>query len=116
MTATDLQTILDKLAGLAPSSRTSAKRQLLESASDAILALHRRGHSWRALARELSSAIGETVSADLLRAACIKQSGTRKARRIATSTLSAPSAQKPPVPPAAPTSSSGGFGAKGLKL
>lgn len=116
MTVTELQSILERLASTTPSSRTSAKRQLLESASDAILALHRRGHSWRALARELSSAIGETVSADLLRAACVKRAGQRKTRRIANGMATANAAPKPPTPATASAPSNGGFGAKGLKL
>jgi len=42
MTESDLKTFIDRFATLAPSSRASEKRRLLETNGDAILALHRR--------------------------------------------------------------------------
>ncbi len=119
MTESDLKAFIERLATLAPSSRASEKRRLLESNGDAFLDLHRRGHSWSSIARELSAAAGERVSADLLRAACAKRAPQRRARGVkgagATTALKPAAPAKPPTQPT-PTSSSERFGAKGLKL
>ena len=119
MTESDLKTFIDRFATLAPSSRASQKRRLLETNSAAILALHRRGHSWSSIARELSAATGERVSADLLRAACEKRAPQHRARGVkgagATTALK-PAATAKPTPQPTSTFSSERFGAKGLKL
>jgi len=112
----ELEAILERLETLSPSSRLSEKRQLLTGARERIIALRQRGHSWRSLARELSAAIGENVSADLLRTACVKRARQRRTRRAAGG---APAAQATPKAPPAltpSTPSNGVFGAKGLKL
>jgi aspartokinase len=119
MTEADLKTFIDRFATLAPSSRASEKRRLLETNGDAILALHRRGHSWSSIARELSAATGERVSADLLRAACAKRAPQRRARSVkgaSATTALKPAATATPVTQPSPASSSERFGAKGLKL
>lgn len=112
-----LAEIIAQLAGRSPSSRTSEKRRLIEGNVEAILALHRRGFSWSALARELSSATDERISADLLRAACTKRARRRRSRRAkaeapitttAPATVAAQTA-KPTSPPIRDR-----FGAKGL--
>jgi len=115
VTASELEAILEHLETLSPSSRASVKRQLLAGARERILALRQRGHSWRSLARELSSAIGESVSADLLRAACLKRAPQRPMRRAA-SALTAPAEKKVVLPTPAPAASGERFGVKGLKL
>ena len=118
MTESDLKTFIDRFATLAPSSRASEKRRLLETNGDAILALHRRGHSWSSIARELSAATEERVSADLLRAACAKRAPQHRAR--SAKDASATRALRPAAaaaPMTAPTPESGErFGAKGLTL
>ena len=118
VTESELKAFIDRLATLAPSSRASEKRRLLESNSAAILALYRRGHSWSSIARELSAASGERISADLLRAACNKRAPKRRANvaneRAAKALKPAPNPM--PAPQAPPTSGGERFGAKGLKL
>lgn len=120
MTESDLKTFIERFSALAPSSRASEKRRLLETNSEAILALHRRGHSWSSIARELSAATGERVSADLLRAACGKRAPQRRARSLkvvgATTTLKAVATAKSPEAQPKSTSGPERFGAKGLKL
>lgn len=116
MTSSELETILERLGTVAPTSRLSEKRQLLSGARERILELRRRGHSWRSLARELSAAIGETVSADLLRAACVKRVARRRSSRaVAAVPISKPQ-ENTPTPRLAMTPNGGRFGAKGLKL
>ncbi len=116
MKAWELETILGRLETESPSSRVSEKRQLLTGARERILALRQRGHSWRSLARELSAAIGETVSADLLRAACIKRAPQRRTRRAANVEPAAHAAPKASPVVTVSKPSNDGFGAKGLKL
>jgi len=111
-----LETILERLETVAPTSRLSEKRQLLNGARERILELRRRGHSWRSLARELSAAIGETVSADLLRAACVNRVARRRSSRAPTARPVAKIAENTPTPRLAMTPNDGRFGAKGLKL
>ncbi len=119
MTVTELEELFARLETLAPSSRVSEKRQLLTIARERIIALRRRGHSWRALAREISAALGQHVSADLLRAACAQRAPLRRHRRDA-SAIPAPEKREteaPVTPPKpAPQPSSSSFGARGLKL
>ncbi len=116
MKTSELEATLGRLETLAPSSRLSEKRQLLAGARERILALRQRGHSWRSLANELSIAIGETVSADLLRAACTKRARRRVVHELTSSTTAAKVVGKdaPVAPP--PTPNSDRFGAKGMKL
>ncbi len=118
MTESELKAFIDRLATLAPSSRASAKRRLLESNSAAILALYRRGHSWSSIARELSAATGERISADLLRAACAKRATKRRANVANEGAAKAlkPGPNRMPAPQAPPASEAERFGAKGLKL
>ena len=118
MTESELKAFIDRLATLAPSSRASEKRRLLESNGAAILALYRRGHSWSSIARELSAATGERISADLLRAACAKRAPKRRANGANESVAQAPKPAPNPMPArqAPPTSGAERFGAKGLKL
>jgi hypothetical protein len=117
MTESQLEAILGRLEMLAPQSRLSDKRARLAAVRERLLALHARGHSWRAIAREISAA-GESVSADLLRAICIPKAKRRgrAARRHsdpAAAVAAAPRAQPPtPVTEANTTA----FGAKGLKI
>lgn len=117
MTASELEAILERIETLSPSSRLSEKRQLLSGARERILALRQRGHSWRSLARELSAAIGETVSPDLLRTACLKRSKQRRSQRTigGAPPVRTPSPKTSPVIPA-PVAGGDAFGAKGLKL
>jgi len=118
MTESDLKTFIDRFATLTPSSRASEKRRLLETNGDAILALHRRGHSWSSIARELSAATGERVSADLLRAACAKRAPQHRPRSVKGARAAAlkPAATATPMTQPTPASSTERFGAKGLKL
>lgn len=116
MKASELETILERLETLAPSSRLSEKRQLLAGARERILALRQRGHSWRSLANELSAAIGAKVSADLLRAACMKRSLRRGVRQTTNSAPEGKVANKDVPAAPTPTPNSDRFGAKGLKL
>jgi hypothetical protein len=120
MRPVDVIRILDQLEQLGPQRRLSGKRAQLTDVRERLLELHARGHSWRAIGRELSTA-GETVTADLLRSVCKakpKQRNARKAQRSAD----VPAASKPSAPatrgaqaagPAIPASV---FGAKGLQL
>lgn len=121
MTTAELETILRRLQEAAPTSRLSRKRQLLAGARDTIIALHQRGHSWRSLARELSAATGENISADLLRTACLQR------RRLGRRAQSAPAKSLQPTTRASvavaalapkPAAKSGNerFGARGLEL
>lgn len=119
MTTSELEAILERLETLAPSSRLSEKRQLLSGARERILALRQRGYSWRSLANQLSAAIGQKISPDLLRAACMKRAPRRNVRR--TANLAPTTAHTKPktavTPEPAPTPLNGDrFGAKGLKL
>ena len=116
MTSSELETILERLETVAPRSRLSEKRQLLSGARERILELRRRGHSWRSMARELSAAIGETVSADLLRAACVKRVAQRRSSRATAAGPIAKTAENTPTPRLVMTPNDGRFGAKGLKL
>lgn len=123
MNAADLEAILQRLQGADPASRVSRKRQLLKGARDPIIALHRRGYSWRSLARELSAATGESISADLLRAACIQRPQRRASRRSRGESIapknqpmSAPNASVQSTFKQTPPPSNERFGAKGLKL
>ena len=119
MTATELTAILDRLDSFGPQQRLNGKRAQLIGVRERLLALHARGHSWRAIARELSAA-GEKVSADLLRAVCGAKAKHRKRKRARTHDVA-----RPPAHPrtdaaarpaqAAPARSDGRFGAKGLK-
>lgn len=115
MTTSELETILERLETLAPSSRLSEKRQLLAGARERILALRQRGHSWRSLANELSAAIGVKVSADLLRAACTKRASRRGVRQTTSSAPAAKVTENDVLAPA-PALNSDRFGAKGMKL
>ena len=116
MTTSELESILERLETLTPSSRVSEKRQLLTGARERIMALRQRGHSWRSLARELSAAIGENVSADLLRAACVKRFPQRRTRLSVSGAPAAQTTRKAPSAVTASTPNNSGFGAKGLKL
>ena len=112
-----LAEIIAQLADRSPSTRTSEKRRLLEGNGEAIFALHQRGFSWSALARELSSATGEPISPDLLRTACSKRSRQRRIRRAkapvpATVATPSPLAASTPKPASSPSRDK--FGAKGL--
>jgi hypothetical protein len=121
MTPADLVRILDQLEQLGPQRRLSGKRAQLADVRERLLALHARGHSWRAIARELSTP-GENVTADLLRAVCKTNPKRRKAKNVQSDSES-PAAPKPrvpvsqgvpaTVPPATPVAA---FGAKGLQL
>jgi hypothetical protein len=116
MTDSQLQSILDRLEMLAPQKRFSDKRERLASARERLLALHARGHSWRAIAREISST-GEKVSADLLRSICIpkgKRRGRATRRPGNTALQTAPAMDPRSVLVDSGTDSR--FGAKGLKL
>lgn len=102
---------------LAPQRRFSDKRARLAAVRERLLSLHARGHSWRAIAREMSSA-GEKVSADLLRAICIPKAkrrgrAARQRNDVTTDAASAVAAQRP-APVGKVTDAR--FGAKGLKL
>jgi hypothetical protein len=68
------------------------------------------------LARELSAAIGESVSADLLRASCVKSAARRRSLRVQTARSVTKIAENAPTPRLAMTPNDGRFGAKGLKL
>ncbi len=116
MTDSQLQSILDRLEMLAPQKRFSDKRERLASARERLLALHARGHSWRAIAREISST-GEKVSADLLRSICIPKGKRREraARRGGNPTLQTVPAATPRLA-LAESGTDSRFGAKGLKL
>ena len=115
MTVSELEAILQQLQEAVPSSRVSAKRQLLMNARETIIALYQRGHSWRSLARELSSATGENISPDLLRTACMKRASRRRTRHGNGAPAAPPTADHTrKAVPATTTSTS--FGAKGLKL
>lgn len=119
MLATELEALFTRLESLSPPSRVSSKRQLLANARERIIALRRRGHSWRALAREISAAIGQNVSADLLRAACAHCTPLRRNRRdVSAAPASEGRKTAAPVTQAksAPQQSGVSFGAKGLKL
>lgn len=120
MTPAELEAVIQRLQEADPASRTSRKRQLLAGARESIIALHQRGYSWRSLARELSAATGESISADLLRAACRQRRERRNGRgsrgaptKKATTSGSAVAATSPK--PAQHVSAER-FGAKGLKL
>jgi hypothetical protein len=116
VTTSELQAALERLETIAPSSRLSDKRQLLSGVRERILALRQRGHSWRSLAAELSAAIGQKVSADLLRTACMKRARRRGVRQ-ATISAPAPTDTKATIAPVTPAKPSDDrFGAKGLKL
>jgi len=116
VTVSEIEAILQKLQEAVPSSRVSAKRQLLMNARVSIIALYQRGHSWRSLARELSSATGENISPDLLRTACMKRASRRRTRH-GNSDPAAPPATVEHARKATPaTSTSASFGARGLKL
>lgn len=117
MTESQLEAILGRLEMLVPQKRFSDKRARLGAVRERLLALHARGHSWRAIAREISAA-GETVSADLLRAICIPKSKRRgrttRNHPVASSTAAAAA---PTQRPATTTKTANNqFGAKGLKL
>ena len=120
VTTSELEAILGRLETLAPSSRLSEKRLLLAGARERIIALRQRGHSWRSLASELSAAIGEKVSADLLRAACTKRVRRRGAHHTTSSApvtrLTQIEKSVAPVPTPSPSQSNDRFGAKGMKL
>lgn len=116
MTKSELETILKRLEEAAPSSRVSVKRQLLMNARELILALYQRGYSWRSLARELSAATGESISAELLRSACMKRRARRPTRRATSAPVTPQPAQQPSAKPAPPATNNASFGAKGLKL
>ena len=119
MTASELEAILERLETVAPSSRLSEKRQLLSGARERILALRQRGHSWRSLAIELSTAIGQKISPDLLRSACMKRAPRRNIRQATTPALAStlPKEEMTTAPVPASTRPNGDrFGAKGLKL
>jgi lipopolysaccharide biosynthesis regulator YciM len=124
VTASELDAILQRLQDVAPTPRVSQKRQLLANAREQILALYQRGYSWRSLARELSTATGQAISADLLRMACMKRQQQRPARRNTSAAVlpTAPQTTAPRSRPSgahktmAPASTDSTFGAKGLKL
>lgn len=119
VTDSELKAFIERFSTLAPSSRASEKRRLLETNGDAILDLHRRGHSWSSIARELSAAMGERVSADLLRAACARRAPQRRTRRqksAATTAAPRPAPTASPTSERAPLPPSERFGAKGLKI
>ncbi len=119
MTASELAAILDRLEALGPRRRLSDKHQRLSEVRQRLLALHGRGHSWRAIASELSAG-GEKVSADLLRAICL----TKPKRRAAKGNRPTEAPAQPtrihasaPVTAPAPANgkTDGRFGARGLK-
>jgi DNA-binding NarL/FixJ family response regulator len=123
MKPADLIRILDQLEQLGPQRRLSSKRSQLTDVRERLLSLHARGHSWRAIARELSAS-GETVTADLLRSVCKAKAKQRKrstTRRDPEAPAAArlrprPAADKrspATVPPPKPVAA---FGAKGLQL
>lgn len=123
MTSAELDAVLQRLNDADPTSRISRKRQLLSSAREPLVALHRRGYSWRSLARELSSATGESISADLLRAACLQRrkrgpvpgaKDKSEQQKLRSTTVGVAAATSIPKADAQP--SDGRFGAKGLKL
>lgn len=119
MTESELKAFIERLGTIAPSSRASEKRRLLESNGDAINALHRRGHSWSSIARELSAATGERISADLLRAACVKRAPQRRTPSVkGADAKAAPKAASFAAQPlqATPAPAADRFGSKGLKL
>jgi hypothetical protein len=123
MTPAELEAVIQRLQDAGPTSRTSRKRQILSSAREPIIALHQRGYSWRSLARELSTALGESISADLLRTACLQRRLRRLPRRSTTAlptreklTSRANVAGVTPAPQPTLPPSEGRFGAKGLKL
>lgn len=116
MTPDDLARLLDQLEHRSPQRRQSRKRAQLNDVRERLLRLHARGHSWRAIARELS-ATGEKVTADLLRAVCKAHPKRRRPERNALTAVAAESRVTKPaprvVPPATGTAT---FGAKGLQL
>jgi hypothetical protein len=119
MTATELTAILDRLDSFGPQQRLNGRRAQLIGVRERLLALHARGHSWRAIARELSAA-GEKVSADLLRAVCGAKGKHRRGKRARAHEVPRPPAHprigaEVPRAPAAPAKTDGRFGAKGLK-
>lgn len=119
MTASELEAALERLETLAPSTRLSDKRQLLSAVRERILSLRQRGHSWRSLAIEISAAIGQKVSPDLLRAACMKRTPRRNTRQASSSASASIPPKAKPVAATGPTPaplSDNRFGAKGLKL
>lgn len=118
MTVIELIAILDRLESFGPQQRLTGKRAHLTEVRERLLALHARGHSWRAIARELSAA-GEKVSADLLRAVCGAKVKHCRAKRARTHEAALPAARpqvaaQMPPPPTLPKNE-GGFGAKGLR-
>lgn len=119
MTASDILAVLNRLESLGPIRRHNVKRAALTEARDRLIALHARGHSWRAIARELSAA-GEKVSADLLRAVCggKRQRGAAKRPRATSTSMSAPTirqALQQATPRRAGAATNTRFGARGLK-
>jgi hypothetical protein len=117
MTDSQLEAILDRLEMLAPQSRLSDKRARLAAVRERLLALHARGHSWRAIAREIS-ATGESVSADLLRAICIPKAKRRgrAARGRSDAPPAIPTAPRPQPATLVTKTNTTAFGAKGLKI
>jgi DNA-binding CsgD family transcriptional regulator len=120
MTPADVSRILDQLDQHGPQRRLSGKRAQLTDVRERLLELHARGHSWRAIARELSTT-GETVTADLLRSVC-KAKPKRRHARSAQHSTEVPAAPQP-APCAARGAHTAGsatpasvFGAKGLQL
>lgn len=122
MTPAELEAVIQRLQSAAPASRTSRKRQLLATARESIIALHQRGYSWRSLARELSTATGESISADLLRTACLHRRRRRHGRgspgasNATNKRTTRASVAATKSPKSAPTAGADRFGAKGLKL
>lgn len=117
MTASELAQILDRLEAVGPRPRLSDKHQQLAEVRQRLLTLHARGHSWRAIARELSAA-GEKVSADLLRSICRP---AKRRNRVAEKRETVPAPAAPPTETqrrelTTQSKSDPRFGAKGLKL
>lgn len=117
MTDSQLESILERLEMLAPQRRFSDKRARLAAVRERLLSLHARGHSWRAIAREISSA-GEKVSADLLRSVCAPKAkrrsrAPRKRNDVTMDAASTIAVQRPAPAAKIPDAR---FGAKGLKL
>lgn len=120
MTALELTAVLNRLETMGPQRRVSDRHQRLEEARQRLLALHARGHSWRAIARELTAA-GEKVSADLLRAICTGKpkhhagKGRRSASNAEAPALQERRARSAQAAATPSGTTDGRFGARGLK-
>ena len=118
MTAAELKAILDRLESFGPQRPLNSKRAQLSEVRERLIALHARGHSWRAIARELSAS-GEKVSSDLLRAVCGGRAKHRRRKLARGDEAAVPTARvraAAQITQAATTAKNDGcFGAKGLK-